>query len=210
MKRCSKCKTITTEFRVADTICKSCRKAYAAANKDKALTRNRKYQAKQKQKRMWKVVPAATQRKIRAYAISHAAKWGFPNLADELAQDIIEAKARGTNRSNAQVWTDLLRQQFGRGKKGEQTPNIDKYWVGYENVVLSSEATQDGTSAYVTKCLNDLYPDNLSLPRISFMLHVVHGLTLLEVAQLFFRTESSICKVVKEVRVALSRKLTKD
>lgn len=209
MKRCSKCKTITTEleFRVADTICTPCRNAYALANKDKALARNRKYQAKQKQKRMWKVVPKATQLKIRNYAINYATKWGFPNLADELAQDIIEAKARGTNRSNAQVWTDLLRNQFGRGKKGEQTPNIDKYWVGYENVVLSSEATQDGTSAYVLKCLNDLYPDNLSLPRISFMLHVVHGLTLLEVAQLFFRTEGRICKVVIEVREALSKNL---
>lgn len=208
MKRCSKCHAITTEFHKSNSICKECRKKYDAANKEKNRARNIKYRAKKKQKLMWKVVPAATQRKIRAYATSYATKWGFPNLADEYAQDMIEAKARGQNRSNKHVWTDLLRSQFGRSSKDEHNPNADRNWEHLDSMKIGCEDVHDETLGYVTKCLNELYPENISLPRISFLLHVNHGLTLKEIAELFFRTESRICFAVKEVQQALAKKLT--
>lgn len=209
MKRCSKCKIIRADFAKSDTICKICRHFYARNNKDKALARNRKYQAKQKQKNMWKVVPAATQRKLRTYATSHATKWGFPNLADEYAQDMIEARARGLKRAAKHVWTDLLRSQFGRSKKDEHNPNADRNWDHLDSMKIGCDDVHDETIGYVTKCLNELYPENLSMHRIAFLLYAVHGLTLLEIADLFLRTESRVSRVVIEVREQLAKKLSK-
>lgn len=207
MKLCSKCKTITTEFRVSDTICKPCRKEYAAANKDKATARNRKYQERQKKMRMWKVVPAVLQKKLRGYAQHYAARWGLPNLSDEYAQDLIEVAARGISRSNEQVWVELIKSQYGRFKDRRKF-NAGTQWESIDDLNLATHDTQHDTIDHVTKCLNDIYPDPLSIPRLSFLLMAQFDMQQKEIADLLCIHESRVSQHLVDVRRKLKKKLT--
>lgn len=218
MKRCSKCKTITTQFRVADTICKPCRNAYALANKDKAKERNRKYQAKQKQKRSWRDVSLEQQRKITAYAKKFVTTWKFPYLEHEIIQVILEHEMHGKlNRRWDGVALDFIKKLHGRGKKDASGKRkiIDPLLLSesldnHRNISSkpSNEATSQANDIF--DLLTELYPDRNDLSRIAFMLHFKYGLDQEEIAQLYGVTISRICQMVKEALGKLKLRIKND
>lgn len=207
-KPCSKCHRSDVLFRKSDTICKSCRDAYAQANKDKARARDIRYRKRKKLGRAWKVIPHEKMRKIVQFSHKYAHKWGIHHLAEDIAQEIIITKSQGSYREWIQIAIDYVRSVYGRTDGGAVT---DPILNGVELEVLDKEVSEDGfeDSLDIMTVLKRLYPANNDKSRVMFLLYFVYGLNHHEIGALYGVSNMRACQIIRSVEENVKEELKK-
>jgi DNA-directed RNA polymerase specialized sigma subunit len=214
-KCCSKCKAhkLLTEFYAdktnpdkLDYVCKQCRIAYQNANKDKLRARQRRYEERLKNKRAWKEISPDDAKRTITAARNIAFKWGHPNLADDLAQEVLIQNSRNkVKRKLEHIFIDMLRQMYGRTNGDRSAVASAERDLIEINPAIATGDNIDNQSKIDTIADIDNFvfkkfnPKHDLQKRIIYFLRIKLGVDAVEIARVLGVTEPRISQILSEI-----------